>query len=90
MNITGIKNIMAPAVEATGGTKNQPAVSLISERQNTATTGNSSPPVADVAKLQNELIDAAETSSELVQTLNLDSDLQFQGDDITGGGIICE
>lgn len=88
MNITGFKNPIAP-VDASAKMQIQvPAVSLISERQAAVTGGKQQPPPADVVDLQQELVDAAEIISDLVQNLNLDSDLQFQVDDSTGANII--
>lgn len=88
MNITGIKNTIAPAETATAAVQQQPSVSLISERQAAAQSGNQQPSSADVPRLQEQLFEAAETISNLVQDLNLDADLQFQVDDSTGASII--
>lgn len=88
MNITGIKNTIAPAETATAVVQQQPSVSLISERQAAAQSGNQQPSSADVPRLQEQLFEAAETISNLVQDLNLDADLQFQVDDSTGASII--
>lgn len=86
MIVTGIKNSIVPT-EA-NKVAEQPKVSLISERQAQAPSGNTSPPEAKVADLQARLIDAAEIISNLVDNLNLDSDLQFKVDDSTGASII--
>lgn len=86
MIVTGIKNSIA-SPEASKVTE-QPRVALISERQVQPQSGNTSPPEANVADLQAKLIDAAEIISNLVENLNLDSDLQFQVDDSTGASII--
>lgn len=89
MNINGIKSTIAqPDTAAGANQRQQPSVSLINERQSVAANGKQQPPAADVVDLQARLIEAAETISELVQSVNLDSDLQFQVDDSTGTSII--
>ena len=90
MNISGIKNTVTP-VDDTGALpqpQQSPKVSAINERQAAATSGNPSPPAADVVDLQAQLVEAAEAISELVNSINLDSDLQFRVDDSTGTNII--
>jgi len=88
MNISGIKNTVTPVDTAATTPQQSVRVSPINERQTTATSGNQPPPAADVVDLQAQLIDAAETITELVQSINLDSDLQFRVDDSTGTNIL--
>ncbi|MFK7974622.1 MAG: flagellar protein FlaG [Halioglobus sp.] len=89
MSITEIKNTMV-LPEFSGGPNQQqkPNVSLVNERQIGAVSGKQQPPPADVAELQAQLKDASELISNLVQSVNLDSDLQFKVDDSTGANII--
>ena len=86
MIVTNIKDAISPyeAVRPAELTK----VTPINERQNLPARGNDSPPSAPAVDLEAQLVQAADIISELVQNLNLDSDLQFQVDDSTGASII--
>lgn len=89
MNVNGIKNTIAPPdTAASANQRQQPGVSLVNERQAAAANGKQQPPAADVVDLQADLVKAAETISDLVQSVNLDSDLEFQVDESTGTSII--
>jgi flagellar protein FlaG len=93
MNFSGIKSTVTP-IDSGGVSSIQSQaqqasnVSVLADRQPTAKGGNEQPQTANVVDLHEQLVKAAETISDLVQSLNLDSDLQFQVDDSTGTNII--
>lgn len=86
MNISNIKNVIGPFEAVTP--LELAKVTAINERQDLPARGNESPPSAPAVNLQEQLVQAADIISELVQNLNIDSDLQFQVDDSTGANVI--
>ena len=58
------------------------------ERQQLPAGGKESPQPVDVEDLRSQLVEAAGIISDLVDNLNLDSDLQFKVDEDTGVNVI--